>query len=58
MDDGEGIQVLSMLKLDPDTRDIPVITYTTEQPEEETAEEISEAPEDEMFGAKPAMWMN
>jgi CheY-like chemotaxis protein len=26
----EGFQVLSMLKLDPETRDIPVLTYTTE----------------------------
>ena len=30
IDDGDGFQVLSMLKLDPDTRDIPVLTYTTE----------------------------
>src|SRR5437762_14328556 len=26
----EGFQLLTMLKLDPDTRDIPVLTYTTE----------------------------
>lgn len=26
----DGFQVLSMLKLDPETRDIPVLTYTTE----------------------------
>ena len=58
MDDGEGVQVLSMLKLDPETRDIPVVTYATPEPAEETEEEISETPEDEMFAAKPAMWMN
>jgi PleD family two-component response regulator len=58
IDDGEAIQVLSMLKLDPETRDIPVVTYATPEPVEETAAEISEAPEDEMFSAKPALWMN
>ena len=26
----DGLQLLTMLKLDPDTRDIPVLTYTTE----------------------------
>ena len=26
----EGFQLLTMLKLDPETRDIPVLTYTTE----------------------------
>src|SRR6266852_4511035 len=30
IDDPEGFQVLSMLKLDEETRDIPVLTYTTE----------------------------
>ena len=30
IDDMDGFQVLSMLKLDEDTRDIPVLTYTTE----------------------------
>ena len=29
MDDAEGLRVLSMLKLDEETRDIPVVTYTT-----------------------------
>src|ERR1044071_8785581 len=30
IDDMEGFQVLSMLKLDEETRAIPVLTYTTE----------------------------
>src|ERR687885_19789 len=30
IEDLDGFQVLSMLKLDQDTRDIPVLTYTTE----------------------------
>lgn len=28
--DGDGFRVLSMLKMDEETRDIPVLTYTTE----------------------------
>lgn len=30
----EGLQVLTMLKLDPETRDIPVLTYTMEYDEQ------------------------
>src|SRR4051812_49883368 len=30
IDDGDGFQVLSMLKLDDETRAIPVLTYTCE----------------------------
>src|SRR4029078_13647812 len=30
IDDADGFQVLSMLKLDADTRAIPVLTYTTQ----------------------------
>ena len=55
----DGFQVLSMLKLDEETRDIPVMTYTTEydgsEPEEEDA---SEPAESAMFSAKPALRMN
>ena len=57
MDDPEGFQVLSMLKLDADTREIPVVTYASDgdqdQPEEE--EEEDDAP---MFTTRPAMLMN
>src|SRR6476661_6658256 len=35
IDDGDGFQVLSMLKLDEETRSIPVLTYTTESDGEE-----------------------
>src|SRR5436189_2661113 len=60
IEDLDGFQVLSMLKLDDETRGIPVLTYTTEYegqlPEEKSASEPSEA---EMFAAKPsAMRMN
>jgi len=58
IDDLDGIQVLSMLKLDADTRDIPVLTYTTNNEGEEPDEEIAEPADTEMFAPKPAMWMN
>src|SRR5881394_974540 len=59
IDDAEGFQVLSMLKLDDDTRAIPVLTYTTEYDAHESEEEASEPSESEMFsGSKAAVWMN
>lgn len=58
MDDAEAFQVLSMLKLDDDTRKIPVLTYTTEGDGEEPEEDIAETAEPEMFGAKPVVRMN
>jgi len=58
IEDADGLQVLSMLKLDAGTRDIPVLTYTTEEVDE-AEEEASEASESEMFAAtKAAVWMN
>jgi CheY-like chemotaxis protein len=61
VDDMDGFQVLSMLKLDEDTRSIPVLTYTTqvEQPSDE--EEPGEPSDSETIfvGTKPpAMLMN
>ena len=61
VDDLDGFQVLSMLKLDEDTRSIPVLTYTTqvEQPNDE--EEAGEPSDSETIfvGTKPpAMLMN
>jgi PleD family two-component response regulator len=58
IDDLDGFQVLSMLKLDADTRDIPVLTYTTEYDNPERNEEVPELSETEMFAPKPAVWMN
>lgn len=52
IDDIDGFQVLSMLKLDPDTRLIPLVTCTVSQDEETTHEETLDPP-DEMF-AQPA----
>jgi PleD family two-component response regulator len=60
IEDLEGFQVLSMLKLDEETRGIPVLTYTTEyegqEREDESADE--EPSESEILVAKPAMRMN
>ena len=59
IDDPDGFQVLSMLKLDDDTRTIPVLTYTTEYDNQESTEETTEPSESEMFAAsKAAAWMN
>jgi PleD family two-component response regulator len=59
MDDAESLQVLSMLKLDEDTRDIPVLTYASEGEREKSEFDATEEPSDvEMFTPKPALWMN
>jgi PleD family two-component response regulator len=58
IDDAEGFQVLSMLKLDDKTRGIPVLTYTTEYDSVESEEEVAEVSEAEMFTGKAAVWMN
>jgi len=58
IDSSEGFQVLSMLRLDEETRNIPVLTYTTESDGQSADEEISEPSETEMFAMKPAVQMN
>jgi PleD family two-component response regulator len=58
IDDAEGFQVLSMLKLDEETRGIPVLTYTTEYDGKDTDDEVPEPSDAEMFGANRAVWMN
>ena len=59
IEDRDGFQVLSMLKLDDETRRIPVVTYTTEYEGQEIEEDIPDASELEMFSsAKVAMPMN
>jgi two-component system phosphate regulon response regulator PhoB len=56
MDDAEGLNVLSMLKLDAETRDIPVVTYTSASDEEEEPEE--DDTDTQMFTGRPALLMN
>ena len=59
IDAADGFQVLSMLKLDAETRTIPVLTYTTESDDDESEEEVAEPSETEIFASKPpAVWMN
>jgi CheY-like chemotaxis protein len=59
IEDRDGFQVLSMLKLDDETRRIPVVTYTTEYEGQEFDEDIPDASDLEMFSsAKVAMPMN
>ncbi len=58
VDDPTGLQVLSMLKLDPETREIPILTYTTEFDEQDEEDAPAETTDTEMFAAKPAVWMN
>jgi PleD family two-component response regulator len=43
----EGFQLLTMLKLDPETREIPVLTYTTECEGQDFDTAISQLAEEE-----------
>lgn len=56
IDDAEGLNVLSMLKLDADTRDIPVVTYTSAGTDE--SDEDEDDPEPPMFASRPVLLMN
>ena len=60
MDDLNGFQVLSMLKLDHETAGIPVLTYTNEFDGEETDREPDDdsPDEDELPLARPELPMN
>ncbi len=59
IEDRGGFQVLSMLKLDDETRGIPVLTYTTEFEGQETEIEAPEASDMELLTAPvPALPMN
>jgi CheY-like chemotaxis protein len=57
----DGFQLLTMLKLDADTRAIPVLTYTTEyegQDFEDEASSMADDDDDEMVVVRPALRMN
>ena len=58
IDEMDGLHVLSMLKLDVDTKHIPVLTYTTEYDGQEQDEEVAEPSDVEILAPKPAMQMN
>ena len=56
----DGFQLLTMLKLDPETREIPVLTYTTEYEGQDFDTAISQLAEEEeqVFPNRPALQMN
>lgn len=56
VDDLDGFRVLSMLKLDSDTRLIPVVTCTITQ-DDPTDEAVTELPHD-VFSEPPAVQLN
>ena len=58
IEDRDSFQVLSMLKLDEETRGIPVLTYTTEYEGQKTEDEAAEPFGTEIFTPKHAMRMN
>lgn len=56
----QSFQLLTMLKLDAETRDIPVLTYTTEYEGQDFDAAISQLAEEEeeVFPTRPALRMN
>jgi PleD family two-component response regulator len=59
MDDIHGFEVLSMLKLDEETRKIPVLTYAAESEGSDSGDDVTEeSSEPEVFNPKSAIWMN
>ena len=60
IDSLEGLHLLTMLKLDPDTRDVPVLTCTTESDAQEFENVPAQPAEEEapMLPARPALRMH
>lgn len=59
MNELDTLHVLSMLKLDEDTRHIPVLTYTTEGETEDEEDQVADRSDPQLlFAPKPAVWMN
>ena len=57
----EGFQLLTMLKLDAETKNIPVLTYTTEYEGQDSSSALSQLADDDddfMTAARPALRMN
>jgi len=54
----DGFHVLSMLKLDAETRDIPVLTYAVPPGGRDFDEDAREPIEAEMFPSRPVVLMN
>ena len=60
LDQLDGFQLLTMLKLDPETRTIPVLTYTSEYDQETVDAAFSQFAEDDddPFTTRPELRMN
>lgn len=58
IEDLEAFQVLSMLKLDDETRRIPVVTYTTEFEGQDVDDRLVESDDTALFAPRPALRMN
>jgi PleD family two-component response regulator len=59
IDDMDGFQVLSMLKLDEETRAIPILTYANQYDDEtEEDDDAPEFPGTAMFTPRPVELMN
>ena len=57
----EGFQLLTMLKLDEETKDIPILTYTTEyegQDFDSAISQLAEEDDDLLPAQRPALRMN
>jgi PleD family two-component response regulator len=54
IEDGAGFSVLSMLSLDKDTRDIPIVTYTAESTRTAATDEATDFSDSDLFAAKPS----
>lgn len=58
IDEQESFQVLSMLKIDEETRDIPILTYATEFDGGELEDDAQAPSAAEMFAPAPMLRMN
>ena len=57
----EGFQLLTMLKLDAETKDVPILTYTTEHEGHDVDSAISQLADEEddfLSAQRPALRMN
>ena len=58
IEDVEAFHVLSMLKMDDDTKRIPVLTYTTEYEGQDVDGRLARLTEDDVLSTRHALRMN
>ena len=54
IEEAAGFRVLSMLSLDKDTRNIPILTYTAECSRSDATEEVTDLSDTDLFATKPS----